>query len=89
MSYFVVPGTGERVAVFGQGEAEQRALAMGLPFLGAIPLDPIVRIGGDGGAPVVVSEPSSEIAAIFRRIAGSLAQRVSIATLGTEIPARA
>ncbi len=90
MSYFVLPGTGERVAVFGQGEAETRALAMGLPFLGAIPLDPQVRVGGDTGEPVVVAQPQSEIAASFRRIAGALAQRVSIQTLGTpEVGARA
>jgi ATP-binding protein involved in chromosome partitioning len=89
MSYFVVPGSGERVAVFGQGEAEARALAMGLPFLGAIPLDPMVRVGGDTGAPVVVANAQSEIAASFRRIAGALAQRVSIQTLGAEVGARA
>lgn len=87
MSYFVVPGTGERVAVFGQGEAEARALAMGLPFLGAIALDPSVRVGGDTGAPVLVSQPQSEIAESFRRIAGTLAQRVSITTLGAEVGA--
>src|SRR5512134_1888951 len=36
MSYFVCPGCGERHDIFSSGQAEQRFLAMGLPFLGAI-----------------------------------------------------
>ena len=56
---------------------------MGLPFLGALPIDATVRSGGDTGAPVVASLPEGSSAAEFRRIAGALAQRVSIHTLGT------
>ncbi len=82
MSYFVCPHCGERTDVFSHGEAEERALAMGLPFLGAIPLHPDVRIGGDEGRPVVVSDPGGAHAQALRRIAGALAQRVSIQTIG-------
>lgn len=82
MSYFVCPNCSERHDIFSTGDGKARALAMGLPFLGALPIDPAVRSGGDTGAPVVAMLPDSASAAEFRRIAGALAQRISIQTLG-------
>ena len=82
MSYFVCPDCGGRHDIFNSGSGEQRALAMGLPFLGAIPLHADVRVGGDTGMPVVLSHPGSPYAEALTRIAGHLAQRVSIQTLG-------
>jgi ATP-binding protein involved in chromosome partitioning len=88
MSWFACPSCHERHDIFGHGTGEERALAMGLPFLGSIPLHPEVRSGGDTGAPVVASRPDSVYAQELRRIAGALAQRVSILTLGgVEAPA--
>jgi ATP-binding protein involved in chromosome partitioning len=78
MSYFVCPSCRERHDVFGSGTAEERALAMGLPFLGAIPLHADVRAGGDGGRPVVADQPGSEYARALSAIAGRLAQQISI-----------
>jgi ATP-binding protein involved in chromosome partitioning len=82
MSYFMCPNCETRHDVFGRDAAETRFLAMGLPFLGAIPLHPEVRAGGDQGKPVVAEHPDSEYARALARIAGHLAQRVSIQTLG-------
>ena len=84
MSYFVCTGCGQRHDIFSSGDAERRFLAMGLPFLGAIPLHPDVRSGGDSGRPVVLEKPDSEYGLALRRIAGHLAQRVSIQTIGVE-----
>jgi ATP-binding protein involved in chromosome partitioning len=83
MSWFACPSCQARHDVFGHGTAAERALAMGLPFLGAIPLHADVRQGGDTGAPVVAAQPDSLYAQELRRIAGALAQRVSIQTLGS------
>ena len=82
MSYFVCPNCHERHDIFNSGRPEERALTLGLPFLGAIPLHPAVREGGDRGAPVVASQPESEYGRAFRDLAGQLARRVSIQTLG-------
>jgi ATP-binding protein involved in chromosome partitioning len=82
MSYFVCPGCGQRHDIFNTGSAEERALAMGLPFLGSIPIHPDVRAGGDEGRPVVAARPDSDYARTFSRIAGHLAQRVSIQAIG-------
>ncbi|MFI5370726.1 MAG: Mrp/NBP35 family ATP-binding protein [Candidatus Eisenbacteria bacterium] len=89
MSYFVCPSCDTRHDIFATGTGEQRALAMGLPFLGAIPLHPNLRSGGDEGRPVVVTEPDQPYAQALTRIAGALAQRVSIQTLGVSESAHA
>src|SRR5882762_10862951 len=49
MSYMIAPQSKERIDVFGQGGGKRTAEAMGIPFLGELPLDPQVRIGGDSG----------------------------------------
>jgi ATP-binding protein involved in chromosome partitioning len=61
---------------------------MGLPFLGSIPLHPEVRAGGDEGRPVVAGHPDSDYAKTLARIAGALAQRVSIQAIGVGQEAR-
>ena len=80
MSYFVCTGCGMRHEIFNTGAGEARALAMGLNFLGAIPLHPDVRTAGDEGRPVVISHPDTEYGRAFTRIAGHLARRISIQT---------
>jgi ATP-binding protein involved in chromosome partitioning len=82
MSYFVCPTCGTRHDIFNTGAGEARALAMGLTFLGAVPLHPDVRSAGDEGKPVVLSHPDTEYGRAFARIAGHLAQRISIQTVG-------
>ncbi len=89
MSYFVCPSCQARHDIFDTGAGERRALAMGLTFLGAIPLHPDVRAAGDQGKPVVLSHPDTEYGRALTRIAGHLAQRVSIQTVGQALPAPA
>jgi ATP-binding protein involved in chromosome partitioning len=82
MSYFICPNCNTRHDIFNSGSPEERTAALGLPFLGAIPIHPDVREGGDQGRPVVMSKPESEYAKSLTRIAGHLAQRVSIQAIG-------
>src|SRR5439155_27366552 len=42
MSYLQCPSCGERVNLFGEPKGEKLATSLGLPFLGAIPLDPVI-----------------------------------------------
>jgi ATP-binding protein involved in chromosome partitioning len=69
------------VDIFGAGGGEQLAERHGFPILGRVPLEPAVRVGGDAGDPVVVSDPDSPLAGAFREIAGRLAQRVAVRSL--------
>ncbi len=87
MSYLELPD-GTRMDVFGSGGGMQLALGAQVPFLGQAPMDPNVRIGGDSGKPILVSEPDSPVAKSLREIAEKLAAQVSVAALGgmNELP---
>lgn len=66
---------------FGSGGGEDLARMAKVPFLGAIPMEQSVRIGGDTGEPVVVSRPDSEAARAFQAISEQVAARISIEAL--------
>ena len=87
MSYLDLPD-GTRMDIFGSGGGEQLSQATETPFLGKIPIDQNVRIGGDSGKPIVVSHPDSPVAKALREIAENLAARISVAALGgqNELP---
>jgi ATP-binding protein involved in chromosome partitioning len=85
MSWFVCPNCSARHDIFSSGDGQARALALGLPFLGALPLESAVRVGGDTGAPIVAADPDGATARAFKTIAGALAQRISITTLGASV----
>ncbi len=74
MSYLSTPD-GLRVDVFGQGGGQRLAEDTSVAFLGQIPLDPAVRIGGDEGTPIVVAAPDSESGMALRNIATTIAEK--------------
>ena len=51
MSYYLCPKCGHRDEIFDCGGAEQAAAALGVPFLGAIPLNAAIRKSCDAGTP--------------------------------------
>ncbi len=69
MSYFLCPGCGERSDIFGHGGARKEAEKLGVPFLGEVPLHMDIREKSDAGQPVVVSDPDSDHAKVYRGIA--------------------
>lgn len=80
MSYFNCPHCGERSEIFSHGGGKKTAEANGAAFLGQIPLDIRVRQGGDDGLPVVVHDPHSGPALVFRDMADKLAAIISVST---------
>lgn len=78
MSAFVCGHCGEETAIFGKGGGERVAKELGIPFLGAIPIDPEVVRGGDEGTPIVARRPDSPAAKAFREVAGLLAAKLSM-----------
>jgi ATP-binding protein involved in chromosome partitioning len=76
MSYMTIPGSTERIDVFGQGGGRKTAEAMQIPFLGELPLEPEVRIGGDSGRPVALLGPDEPRAAGFYKIARSVVEQL-------------
>lgn len=69
MSYLIAPGSGERIDVFGSGGGKRTAEQMEVPFLGELPLDPAVRIGGDTGNPIALRDSSDASAAAYHALA--------------------
>jgi ATP-binding protein involved in chromosome partitioning len=87
MSFLELPD-GTRMDVFGSGGGQRLAAAAGVPFLGSLPLDPRVRVGSDGGKPVVLSDPGSPVAQALEQISRSLAATLSVRSFqqGNVIP---
>lgn len=75
MSFFIDPA-GNRHALFGAGGGMATAEKLGTTLLGQVPLLPEIREGGDTGAPIVVTQPESTAAGVFRGIANALLARL-------------
>ncbi len=80
MSFLELPD-GSRMDVFGSGGGERLARESGVPFIGAIPMDPSVRTGGDDGVPVTISHPESAVSRSLTRVAMDIAARISVAAM--------
>ena len=78
MSGYACPHCGERSDPFGSGGAEEAAEAMGIPFLGRIPLDSALREASDSGTPPAAN--SGPQADHFERIARRILETVETAS---------
>ncbi len=69
MATFHCPNCGHESHIFGEGGVRAEAAKLGLPFLGALPIDLDTRIGGDAGTPIAAGDsPMAEAyASIARR----------------------
>jgi ATP-binding protein involved in chromosome partitioning len=77
MSFFVCPHCGERSEIFGHGGAREEADKLGVPFLGEVPLHLDIRTTSDSGHPIVVAQPDSQHAQIYKNIAGRVWKQLS------------
>src|SRR5215472_5724212 len=68
MSYLKCPHCGERVDVFSYGGGRRTAETMNVHFLGELALDPAVRIGGDSGKPITLSDDGAPFVAIAHEL---------------------
>ena len=69
MSTFCCPNCGHETPLFGHGGARKEAEALGVPFLGEVPLLLDIRTTGDAGTPIAASAPESPAALAFAAIA--------------------
>lgn len=83
MSYFEGAG-GEHIDIFGTGGGQALAKEANVPFIGQIPLDPNVRVGGDSGKPIVASHPESAAAKALVAAAEDLALKASLAARASQ-----
>jgi len=73
MSGMLCPHCGEHVDVLPRVPKERSVWSDGVEWLGSIPMDPAVGLGGNAGKPVVIAAPDSEPAKAFRIVAGAIA----------------
>jgi len=82
MSGFTCPKCGELIRIFGTDGGRAMAEEMGVPYLGAIPIEPEVVVSGDSGTPMVQVKPHSETAKAFGRIVRTLRQALEMTAEG-------
>jgi ATP-binding protein involved in chromosome partitioning len=79
MRTFTCPHCGESTDIFRHGGGEQMSQELGVPFLGALPLDIDVVICGDEGRPIVADQPTSVSAKVYAAIATALVEQLRAA----------
>lgn len=76
MSYLDMPDVNGKIDIFGRGGGRRMAEKFEVPFLGEIPIDPRIRIGGDNGTPIVESDPQSAAGKAFFEIADRILESI-------------
>jgi ATP-binding protein involved in chromosome partitioning len=87
MSYLICPHCEERIDVFSTGGGARTADQMNVHFLGSLPLDPQIRIGGDSGKPVTLRDATDAHAAGFMQLAKNMLERVEETSAAAKPPA--
>ena len=77
MSTFVCPHCGETTDIFKKDGGKKTAELLETAFLGAVPLDPKIVLGGDAGVPITVAEPRGPHADAFRQVAAEVVEEVA------------
>ncbi len=70
MSLFHCPKCGHEAHIFGHGGVAAEAEKLGVPLLGALPIDLDTRLAGDGGTPIAAGD--SDMAQAYAQIASGL-----------------
>ena len=78
MSYTRCPHCNEQITIFGEGGGKRISEKYGIPFLGEIPLSPQIMEGSDKGKPVIISDADSIQAKELRKVAKTVAGRISV-----------
>lgn len=79
MSTFTCPHCGKSTDIFRSGGGERMSRQLGVPFLGALPLDADVVTCCDEGRPIVVDKPKSVTAQAYAAVAAALAEQLHAA----------
>jgi ATP-binding protein involved in chromosome partitioning len=85
MSYFVGED-GKRYDIFRSGGGEKLAREAGVPFLGAIPIDPRVAECGDLGEPIVKKYRDSSAAQGYSKLAETVISELARLKQAPELP---
>lgn len=79
MSGFICPHCNESVEIFKTGGGEKTAREFGVDFLGRVPVDPRIVMGGDDGKPYLSSAADSPAIKAFGDIINNVEKRMATA----------
>ena len=77
MAVHVCEKCGHVEHTFGQDGGKKMAAEYGMDYLGALPLNLSIRVQADSGRPSVVSDPDSEISALYKSVARQVAVKIA------------
>jgi len=86
MSYLECPHCNQHTHIFGKGGGQIVSEQFNIPFIGEIPLHPLIMTGSDIGKSVVISAPDSMNSLVFSKVAKTIAGRISV--IATEMQAQ-
>ena len=86
MSYFICPKCSKRSEIFSHGGGETAACELSVPFLGRIPIEPDIRIGGDSGKPITAVNKDHPVSKVFKEITSQIAASASVTTINAQRP---
>ena len=78
MAGFVCAECGHKSDIFGTGAGARAAEKYGLTNFGSVPLTEKVVRSGDGGKPIVLSDPEDSAAVALHEISTRIAQQIAI-----------
>ncbi len=77
MSYFQCGKCGEKEYLFGQGARNKLVEQFGIQNSFEVPVVPAISRYGDSGVPIVLADPHSPVAEIFRNVAESVVEELT------------
>jgi ATP-binding protein involved in chromosome partitioning len=77
MSYHLCRKCGSRHEIFAHGGGARLATALGVPFLGEVPVTRELREGGDNANPLVAAHPDHPVSDVFRSVAANVIAHLS------------
>jgi ATP-binding protein involved in chromosome partitioning len=83
MSGFVCEHCHETTNIFKHGGGKRMSEELLVPFLGEVPLEPIIAADGDYGVPTVAAHPESASGKSYAHIAEQMASQLSIINAAT------
>jgi ATP-binding protein involved in chromosome partitioning len=78
MSTFACPHCGKVTPIFGEGGAQRTARELGVPFLGRVPILPVLREIGDSGTPFDGWKASPQVREVFEKVAEQVSKTVKL-----------
>jgi ATP-binding protein involved in chromosome partitioning len=80
MSHFSCPDCGHATEIFKRQGPKTLSEDLGVPLLGAIPIDPAIAKSGDEGVPIVRARPDSTSSLVYREIARVVTENLKLAS---------